>query len=146
MITLEQLVREQKLTGMNDIGIIKTFLDLNDMEEEGMELIHELTKSKVEKLKRRQRQVEEWTSHLPSKYLYENYDLDVADRLHNLELDYLSHGCELTSSRLKWAEENIPNIEKPYFYFQPLVEYLDDKDIRFKGEEPIENKMFMQYV
>lgn len=146
MITLEQLVREQKLTGMSDIGIIKTFLDLNDMEEEGMELIHELTKSKVEKLKRRQRHVEEWTSHLPSKYLYENYDLDVADRLHTLELDYLSHGCELTSSRLKWAKENIPNIEKPYFYFQPLVEYLDDKDIRFKGEEPIENKMFMQYV
>lgn len=146
MVTLKQLMEEQKFTGMNDIGVIKTFFDLNDMEEEGMELIYELTKTKVEKLKRRQRQVEEWTSHLPSKYLYENYDLDVADRLHNLELDYLSHGCELTSGRLEWAKENIPNIEKPYFYFQPLVEYLDSKDIRFKGEEPIENKMFMRYV
>ena len=90
--------------------------------------------------------MEEWTSHLPSKYLYENYDLDTADRLHNLELDYLSHGCELSSCRLEWAKENIPNIKMPYFYFQPLVEYLDSKDIRFKGEEPIENKMFMKYV
>ena len=146
MITLEQLVKEQKFTGMSDIGVIRTFFDMNDMEEEGMDLIQELTKSKVEKLKRRQRQVEEWTSHLPSKYLYENYDLDIADRLHNLELDYLSHGCELSSCRLKWAEENIPNIKKPYFYFQPLVEYLDSKDIRFKGEEPIEDKIFTQYV
>lgn len=146
MVTLKQLVEEQKFTGMSDIGIIKTFLDLNDMEEEGMDLIHELTKRKVEKLKIRQRAVEEWTSHLPSKYLYENYDLDVADRLHTLELDYLSHGCELSSGRLKWAKENIPNIKMPLMYFQPLVEYLDSKDIRFKGEEPIENRMFMKYV
>lgn len=146
MVTLKQLVEDQKFTGISDIAVIKAFFDLNDMEEEGMDLIQELTKSKVEKLKRRQRQVEEWTSHLPSKYLYENYDLDIADRLHMLELDYLSHGCELSSSRLEWAKENIPNIKKPYLYFQALVEYLDSKDIRFKGEEPIENKIFMQYV
>ena len=146
MVTLKQLMEEQKFTGMSDLSVIKMFFDANDMEEEGMDLIQELTKSKVAKLKRRQRQVEEWTSHLPSKYLYQNYDLDVADRLHTLELDYLSHGCELSDTRLKWAKENIPNIEKPYFYFQPLVEYLDDKDIRFKGEDPIENKMFMKYV
>ena len=146
MVTLKQLMEEQKFTGMSDLSVIKMFFDANDMEEEGMDLIQELTKSKVAKLKRRQRQVEEWTSHLPSKYLYQNYDLDVADRLHTLELDYLSHGCELSDARLKWAKENIPNIEKPYFYFQPLVEYLDDKGIRFKGEESIENKMFMQYV
>lgn len=146
MVTLKQLMEERKFTGLDDIGIIRTFFVLNDMEEEGMDLIHELTQSKVAKLKRRQRQVEEWTSHLPSRYLYEHYDLDIADRLHNLELDYLSHGCELSSSRLQWAKENIPNIEMPLLYFQPLVEYLDSKDIRFKGQEPIENKYFMKYV
>lgn len=146
MVTLKQLMEEQKFTGMSDIAVIKTFFDLNDMEEEGMDLIQELTKRKVEKLKRRQRQVEEWTSHLPSKYLYKNYDLDVADRLHTLELDYLSHGCELSSVRLEWARENIPNIKMPLMYFQPLVKYLDDKGIRFKGEDPIENKHLMRYV
>ena len=146
MVTLKQLVEEQKFNGASDIQVIKAFLDMNDMEEEGMELIHELTKSKVSKLKRRQRQVEEWTSHLPSKYLYENYDLDTADRLHNLELDYLSHGCELSSASLKWARENIPNIEMPRFYFQALVEYLDSKGVRFKGEKPIDRYMFMEHV
>lgn len=142
MVTLEQLVKEQKWNGMSDIQVIKTFFDLNDMEEEGVDLITELSKIKVKKLKRKERMVREWTSYLPSKYLYENYELDIADRLHTLELDYLSNGGELSKNRLEWAKENIPNIERPKVYFNPLVEWLDDKGIRFKGEKPIENKMF----
>ena len=142
MVTLEQLVKEQKWNGMSDIQIIKTFFDMNNMEEDGMDLITELSKTKVEKLKRKERMVKEWTSYLPSKYLYENYDLDIADKLHTLELDYLSHGCKLSEKRLEWAKENISNIERPKVYFNPLVEWLDDKGIRFKGEKPIENKMF----
>lgn len=143
MVTLEQLVKEQKWNGMSDIQIIKTFFDKNDMEEEGMDLITELSKIKVEKLKRKERMVREWTSYLPSKYLYENYELDIADRLHTLELDYLSNGCKLSEKRLKWAKENIPNIERPKVYFNPLVEWLDEKGIRFKNEKPIEKKMFI---
>ena len=146
MITLKQLVDEQNFTGLSDIEVIRKFFVLNDMEEEGMNLIHTLTKSKVEKLKHKNRVVEEWTSHLPSKYLYENYDLDTADGLHTLELDYLSHGCELSDSRLAWARENIPNIKMPQVYFRPLIEYLDDKGIRFKGEKPLEHKTFVRYV
>lgn len=134
MITLEQLVKEQKWNNMTDIQIIKSFFDLNDIEEEGMDLIHELTKSKIEKLKYKQRIVEEWVSYLPSKYLYENYDLETADMLYTLELDYLSHGCELSKNRLKWAKENVPNISKPKAYFRSLIEWLEDKDIRFKDK------------
>ena len=144
MVTLKQLVENQKWNEMSDIQVIKSFFELNDMEEEGMDLIHKLTKSKVEKLKHKHSVVEEWASYLPSKYLYENYDLDTADKLHSLELDYISHGCELSSNRLKWAKENIPNIKMPFVYFQPLVEYLDSKGIRFKGEKPIEDKIFMR--
>ena len=143
MITLKQLVEEQKWNGMSDIQVIKTFFDLNDMEEEGMDLIHELTKTKVGKLKRYQRNVQEWASYLPSKYLYEKYNLEIADMLHTLELDFLSNGNKLSESRLKWAEENIPNIKRPQVYFNPLVEYLDEKGIRFKGEKPIEKKRFI---
>ena len=136
MVTLEQLVKEQKYNEMSDIGVIRTFFELNDMEEEGMELIYELSKAKIEKLKRERRIVREWTSHLPSKYLYENYDLDIADKLHTLELNYLSYGGKLTENWLKWAKENIPNIERPQVYFNPLVEYLEINGILFKGAEP----------
>ena len=143
MVTLEQLVENQKWNGMSDIQVIKTFFDLNNMEEEGIEMITELSKTKVEKLKYKERMVKEWTSYLPSKYLYENYDLDIADKLHTLELDYLSNGGELSKSRLEWAKENISNIKRPQCYFNPLVEWLDDKGIRFKDEKPIEDKMFI---
>lgn len=143
MITLEQLVKNQKYTGVSDIQIIKTFFDLNDMEEEGMGIIHELSKTKINKLKRERRVVREWVSYLPSKYLYENYDLDIADKLHTLELDYISNGGELSKSRLEWAKENISNIERPECYFNPLIEWLDGKGVRFKDEKPIEDKMFI---
>lgn len=133
MVTLKELIYEQKMTGLSDIQIIEMFLTLNDMEEEGMELIHELTKSKIEKLKYKHRRVEEWASYLPSKYLYENYDLDTADWLHTLELDYLVNGGELSKSRLEWARENVPNIIRPQVYFNPLVEWLEGKDVRFKS-------------
>lgn len=145
MVTLKQLVENQTFTDMSDVQIIRTFFELNAMEEEGMELIHKLTKSKVEKLKHVQRVTQEWTSYLPSKYLYETYDLDTAHKLHTLELDYLTHDCELSDGRLEWARDNIPNIKMPQLYFRPLIEYLDDKDIRFKGEKPIESKSFKNY-
>ena len=53
MVTLEQLVWEQKLFDITDIQVIKMFFSLNDLEEEGVELITELSKVKIEKLKRR---------------------------------------------------------------------------------------------
>ena len=134
MITLEQLVKEQKLFDMTDIQVIKMFFDLNDLEEEGVELITELSKAKIEQLKRRKQMVEDWTSYLPSKYLYENYDLETADKLHVLELDFISHGCELSELRLEWARENVPNIISPQAYFNPLIDYLEEKGIRFKDK------------
>ena len=131
MITLKQLLESQPLTGASDIEIIQAYLVENDLEEEGMDLIHNLTKSKIAKMKRRLYMVKEWTPRLPSKYLYENYDLDTADRLHSLELDYLANGGELSDSFLKWAKENVPNIIQPEVYFFPLVDWLEERDIKF---------------
>lgn len=132
MVTLEQLVEEQKWNEMSDIQVIKTFFDLNNMEEEGIEMITELSKNKVEKLKRKHNVAETWVCMLPSKYLYENYDLDIADKLHNLELNYLVNGGELSGGFLEWAKENVPNIVRPQAYFNPLVDWLKDRGVEFK--------------
>ena len=131
MVTLEQLVKEQKWNGMSDIQVIKTFFDINNMEEEGIEIITELSNAKVEKLKRKHNVAETWICMLPSKYLYEHYDLDTADKLHNLELNYLVNGGELSGGFLEWAKENVPNIVRPQSYFNPLVDWLKDKGIEF---------------
>ena len=118
---------------MTDIQVIKTFFDLNNMEEEGIEMITELSKIKVEKLKHKHNVAETWVCMLPSKYLYEHYDLDIADKLHNLELNYLVNGGELSGGFLEWAKANVPNIVRPQAYFNPLVDWLKDKGIEFKS-------------
>ena len=146
MITLDKLLHEQKYNGMSDIGIIRAFFELNDLEEEGLDLIQELTQSKINKLKYNQRIMCEWTSYLPSKYLYENYDLEIADMLHTLELDFLSHGSQLSYGRLQWARENIPNIKLPQLYFRPLIEWLDKEGIRFKSEKPLKEHLYLENV
>ena len=118
---------------MSDVEIIKAFFTLNDMEEEGVDLIHELSKSKIEKMKHERRLAKEWICCLPSSYLYENYDLETANELHMLELDYLINGGELSSNFLKWASENIPNITRPGVYFNPLIDFLRSNGIEFKN-------------
>lgn len=132
MVSLKELVEEQKCNGMTDIQVITSFFALNDLEEEGLDLIQELTKSKIKKMKQKHQMAKEWASYLPSKYLYENYDLNTADKLHALEINFLVNGGELSSNFLKWAKENIPSIIKPEVYFNPLVDWLESKDIRFK--------------
>lgn len=135
MVTLKQLVDEQRITGMSDIQIIKHFFKINDLEEEGIELIHELTKSKIHKMKYKHQLAETWASDFPSKYLYENYDFDIANNLHNLEINFVVNGGELSNRFLGWAKENVPNIVIPRVYFNPLIEWLENKDIRFKRKE-----------
>ena len=132
MTTLKELVDEQKWNGFSDVEVIKQFFTLNDMEEDAIDLIGELSKSKVRKLKRKNYMAEEWITILPSAELYKMYDLKTADRLHMLELDYLINGGKLSESKLKWAKENAPNIKEPNPYFRPLIDYLEENGIKFK--------------
>lgn len=135
MITLKELVQNQVWNDATDIQIIKSYFELNDLEAEGIGIISELTKSKINKIKNRYAVAETWVCMLPSKYLYETYSVDIADHLHKLELDYLMNGCELSDKQLKWAKENVPDIDLPECYFQPLVKWLEEKGISFKKGE-----------
>lgn len=145
MKQLKDYIEWQKITGMTDKEIITSYFIDNDMEEEAMELSHNLAKVKIEKMKYRIKNIKEWAYYIPSDYLYENYPIETATSLHRIELDYIVNG-EVTEGRLKWAKENIPNIKLPKAYFQPCIEWLDNEGIRFKGEKPIENKMFIKHI
>lgn len=131
MITLKELVDNQKWNEMTDIQVIKAFFEMNDLEENAINLISELSKSKISKMKNELSFTKEWVSYLPSQYLYETYDLDTADRLHTLELDFLTNNCKLSKRRFKWAKENVPSIKRPQAYFNPLVDYLKENGIEF---------------
>lgn len=132
MKKLEELVKEYKYSEASDIDIIREYFISNDLEEKAIDMMNDLSRIKMEKLRNKNKIAEEWVCMLPSKYLYQNYKLDVADMLHRLELDYLIHEKELSSSNIKWARENIPNIKKPECYFQPVIHYLEEKGIKFK--------------
>lgn len=134
MVTLRELVEHQKWNDATDIQVIKAFFETNNLEEEAIDLISCLTQSKIRKIKDKYAMAEDWICMLPSKYLYENYDLDTADHLHRLELNYLINGGKLSKTQLKWAKENVPNLKMPEAYFNPLIEWLKKKDVRFKDE------------
>ena len=134
MVTLRELVENQKWNDATDIQIIRAFFEMNNLEEEGITLISCLTQSKISKIKNKYAMAEEWICMLSSKYLYENYDLDTANHLHMLELNYLINGEKLSKTQLKWAKENVPKIKMPETYFNPLIEWMEEKDIRFKDE------------
>ncbi len=50
MPTLEELIEEQKYTKISDIEVISKWFCDNNREEDGLELITKLNKSKVDKL------------------------------------------------------------------------------------------------
>ena len=134
-VSLKELLDYQMVTGCSDMDVIRLYFTENNIEEKGTELVYELSQSKIEKMKSRERYASEWVNALPSRYLYENYDLELADKLHNLELNFIVNGGKLSKGFLKWAEENIPNIEDPGVYFRPLVEWMIEKGINFKSKE-----------
>ena len=134
MKELKDYIELQKLTGMSDIEIITSYFIDNDIEEEAMELSHNLAKAKIEKMKQRQNIIKTWTYTIPSEYLYENYPIEIATRLHRIELDYIVNG-EVTDIRLEWAKENIPNLKMPEVYFFPCVDWLEEQGIKFKDAD-----------
>ena len=131
MKTLAEYIKLQAITGVSDIEIIRQFFIDNDIEEKGIELSYELTKTKIEKMKHRHHIIKEWTYNIPSEYLYNKYPLDVAVYLHRIELDYIVNG-EVTDYRLEWAKENLPNIKEPEVYFQPCINWLTEHGIKFQ--------------
>lgn len=131
MKTLKEYIELQKLTGMSDMEIIISYFIDNDIEEEAMEVSHQLAKSKIQKVKHRMNYIREWAYYIPSEYIYKNYSLDIATRLHKIELDFIVNG-EVTGARLEWAKENFPNIELPKVYFVPCVDWLEKQGIKFK--------------
>ena len=131
MKQLRDYIEIQKFFGMSDMEVITQYFIDNDMEEEAMELSHNLAKSKIEKMKHRLDIIENWAYAIPSEYLYKKYSVEVATRLHRIELDYIVNG-EVTGNRLEWARENIPNIKLPEVYFFPCVDWLAEQGIKFK--------------
>ena len=120
MKRLKDLIEGQKFSDISDIEIIKQFFVLNDMEEDGIGIINDLVESKVRKLRRKNYMAEEWVCMLPYKYLYKTYSLEIADKLHLLELDYLTYGGELSKKSFEMGKRKSSKCQRTGSIFQTI--------------------------
>ena len=131
MITLEELVNNQRITGLSDIDIIKAWFTLNGKESEGISLITELSESKLNKLEYMINYARTWIPTVPNVYeanieSKKPVERDVAAKLDRIIQCHLL-GLRLGGSLLAWAEETIPTMNTPTIIFRPAIEWLRDE-------------------
>lgn len=136
MVSLKELVEQQKYTGDDDITVIRKYFCLNDLEETGLDIIVELNKSKVSKLDNTIRYARTYIPSLPDVYECNRgkVDKETSHRLMQIAKLHLL-GCKLSDNLLSWAKENIPLMETPKVIFVPMVEWLKNEySIEFKDK------------
>ena len=139
MKTLKQLVAEQQLTGEGDIKLIERWFIENDLEQEGLKLIADLSYMKSNKLEQTLNYARTWAPYIcaepkqpPRSKKRHYYDRETEKRLMQLTQYHLLK-MPLPDFLLDWAKENVPKMEEPSMYFQPTIEWLDKQyGIRFK--------------
>lgn len=119
----------------NDKDIIVKYITDNNLEQEYIDLISQLVKSKVEKLEGQMSQknfiIESSAMGLDS--LLKHYKKDIALFLLDLQLCY-AVTFDFTEGLIEKAKEIIPTIEYPQWYFRDVLTHLYQKyGIKFKN-------------
>lgn len=139
MKSLKELVYMQALTGESDLDIIQRWFIENDMEQEGLKIIAELSYSKSNKIQQTLDYARMWLPYacaMPKQPRYAKkrhyYDKKTETNLINITQYHLLK-MSLPEFLLDWAKENIPQMERPFAYFQPTIDWLKEKyGIEFK--------------
>ena len=130
MIKLRELL--DKYEGVyNDKELIVEYFVQNNMEYEGMNLLISLARNKAQKVQNELDYIKSW---IPVKVdMTKVYSCkEVGENLNQIIICQIC-GFELPNDLLKWAKENIPNMELPQLMFMDTVKWLKEKyGIRFK--------------
>ena len=145
--TLKQLVDLQALTGEQDIDIIYNWFVKNDAEEIGIDLVTQLSKSKINKLQNVLDGARAWIPNMMRPYPKQPknarktryYDEETERRLTQL-VQYNILQMELPKTLLDWAREHIPQMEEPFCFYWLTTRWLKDQyGIEFKGRDTNED-------
>ena len=125
MISLKELIDIQPLTHMSDLEIIREWFCQNNREQDGLELIAQLSKSKTDKLENQLNYARTWIPVVPDVYHGNNkkVTIEIAEKLNKIAKLHLL-GMPLAGDLLNWANEVIPTIDTPKVIFVPMVEWL----------------------
>ena len=119
----------------NDKEIIVKFITDNNFEQEYIDIISQLAKSKVEKLEGQiyQKNFIIESSIMGLETLLKHYEKDIALFLLELQLCYAVI-FDFTEELIEKAKEIIPTIEYPQWYFRDVPTHLYQKyGIKFKN-------------
>lgn len=121
---------------VEEVKIIERWFVENDFEDLGLSMISRLSAHKIKKLQDKLSFAQCW---IPSK-IDMNCNKEFAnDKLTANMLNHIITYCMLSLSLpddiLKWAKENIPNINVPKYFFMLTVKYLKERyNIEFKDK------------
>ncbi len=141
-MTLKELLLKYGNTTdpVKEADIIEEWFVENDFEDLGLSMISRLSIKKIQKLQDKLSFAQSW---IPVK-IDVSYnkefanDKQTADMLNQI-ITYCMLSMPLPDDILKWAKENIPNINVPKLFFVPTIKYLKERyDIEFKDKPQLE--------
>ena len=151
--TLSYLVERNKIVKLPDLELIKEWFIENNLEEEGIKLLADLSHSKITKLETSLNSIRNHDLSLIDvrknlKNEPEKYSKEVADNLTMLErAGLLNLDLRQYTFLYDWAKENIHKINAPKVYYIPTLLYLASYDIYFKNmpKEKVDKLKYIKY-
>lgn len=142
MITLRELVMLQKLTGETDSQIVTRWFIENNLTTEGMEIMYNLAKHKIED--------DEWRygnlvgdMHMygATESVIKEFGIKDGVKLDDIIRNYII--CKRTGENfeerypqfIEWLKENIPQHKLPFVFWRDFADYLESKEICWKDGE-----------
>lgn len=151
--TLSYLVERNKIVKLPDLELIKEWFIENNLEEEGIKLLADLSYSKITKLETSLNSIRNYDLSLIDvrqnlKNEPEKYSEEVADKLTMLErAGLLNLDLRQYDFLYDWAKENIHKINAPKVYYIPTLHYLASYNIYFKNmpKEEVDKLKYIKY-
>lgn len=140
---LSEYVEMQELTGESDADLILRFLSENEMEEEMVDAIVRLLKISINKKDQILNQSRVWIPTIVNnrkinKATEHRCAIPTEDEqiLYDLLTSFFLLGMDIPDSVLEEAKLIIPNRERPFVIYNPMLEWLKEKyGIEFFKEE-----------
>lgn len=151
--TLSYLVERNRFIKLSDLELIKEWFIENNLEEEGIKLLADLSYNKINKIETSLNSIRNYDLSLidVSKNLKnepEEYSKETADNLTMLErAGLLNLNLRQYSFLYNWAKENIHKINVPKVYYVPTLHYLASYDLYFKNmpKEEVDKLKYINY-
>lgn len=142
MITLKQLVLKQQLTGEDDWTLISEWFVQNNMALEGIKMISKIAQDKIEK--------DDWQHTLlvgdlhtygATENIMKDFGIKDGCKLNNIITNWIISNRmgenfeEIYSKDIGWLTAFIPTKKRPFIFWNPFLEWMNEKGIYFKDQE-----------